>query len=221
MDITIKTMTKDDVRFGFPVPWHLQAYIGYVGRLRGDFGSDDTEFFTTWEDGDKSLWTETFSDEFDNIINTLRKVGMPLNSRRDLKKYISSNPDCKSMLEGGEGEGIVRIDTDLYSYIIRLIPIKDDYNLYVYVYKRTFFDSYINRAKKGIRFIDKHYNELFRIQNGEKIVVNTWDGQKEWECWYIDEYHTIINGGTYHICQFAEMHEDGSYRPQGKEENNG
>ena len=59
-----------------------------------------------------------------------------------------------------------------------------------------------------IRFIDSHYNELFRIPDGGKIRITLNNGeQAERTCKYIDDYHTSIDGTSYHICEFAEIME--------------
>lgn len=68
---------------------------------------------------------------------------------------------------------------------------------------------------KEIRFIDPHYNELFRIPDGGRIVVTRPEGEmypgvcEQWigTCKFLDECHTEINGECYHICQFAEIQE--------------
>ena len=45
--------------------------------------------------------------------------------------------------------------------------------------------------QKEIRFIDSHYNELFRIKDGESITVKFSDGSmSDRKCTYIDDYHT-------------------------------
>ena len=56
-----------------------------------------------------------------------------------------------------------------------------------------------------IRFIDSHYNELFRIKDGESITVKFSDGSvSDRKCTYIDDYHTKIGHNVFHICEFAE-----------------
>jgi len=61
---------------------------------------------------------------------------------------------------------------------------------------------------KTIRFIDSHYNTLFRIPDKTSITVTYPDGHTENKfCKYLDEYHTEINGTCYHICQWAELME--------------
>ena len=71
--------------------------------------------------------------------------------------------------------------------------------------------------KKEIRFIDSHYNELFRIKDGESITVKFSDGSmSDRKCTYIDDYHTKIGYDVFHICEFAELMERGgsTYRPK-------
>lgn len=61
---------------------------------------------------------------------------------------------------------------------------------------------------KEIRFIDSHYNELFRIPDNSKINIKYPDGHiEERICKYLDDYHTSINGTCFHICQWAEIME--------------
>ena len=58
---------------------------------------------------------------------------------------------------------------------------------------------------KEIRFIDPHYNERFKIKDGEQILISYPDGEKKaLTCKFIDEYHVIVGHIPYHICQFAE-----------------
>ena len=75
--------------------------------------------------------------------------------------------------------------------------------------------------QKEIRFIDSHYNELFRIKDGESITVKFSDGSmSDRKCTYIDDYHTKIGYNVFHICEFAELMERGgsTYRPKGTPE---
>ena len=74
----------------------------------------------------------------------------------------------------------------------------------------------MDNDKKEIRFIDSHYRELFRIPDGESIVITYLDGkQLEKECTFLDEYHTKVGINYFHICQFAERMEaiGATYQP--------
>lgn len=69
---------------------------------------------------------------------------------------------------------------------------------------------------KMIRFINSHYDDLFRIEDGKYIQVNFRDHAVLKRCFYVDEYHAKIDGVVYHICQFAEMMEKANvtYNPE-------
>lgn len=68
-------------------------------------------------------------------------------------------------------------------------------------------DAYPN-GERSIRIIDSSYNDLFRIPDGENIVLLTMAGERRiLSCKYIDEYHAQIGDSTLHICQFAEIME--------------
>ena len=60
--------------------------------------------------------------------------------------------------------------------------------------------------ENSIRFIDSGYNEKFRVNDGDKILIHTRNGTTlERECKYIDDYHTQIGSDVFHICEFAEL----------------
>ena len=98
-----------------------------------------------------------------------------------------------------------------YSYLIRLQPYKGEENLFIYCYRRDWLDSHMKQAEKGIRFITPHYDEKFRVADGDSVRIRCQDGRVlDRVCRYIDECHVEVGTGwdnLYHICQFAEMME--------------
>lgn len=59
--------------------------------------------------------------------------------------------------------------------------------------------------EKKIRFIDSHYNDLFKIKDGGSIRLVHRDGVEFIiACRYIDDTHCYIGKNVYHICQHAE-----------------
>ena len=90
------------------------------------------------------------------------------------------------------------------------------YNFYCLCYVKEWLDKHIEEANRDIRFIDSHYKELFRIPDGERIIVTDRDGKTEsYPCRYIDSYHTEVGRNLFHICEFAERMEQGgcTYAP--------
>lgn len=110
--------------------------LGCIGHLRGDFGSDGKEFWTTWFphlcDG---LNDDGFKDIFDAVINKLREPGSVLCSRSDMYSCCRCQPDCKIQHPYGERWGF-RILTRDYAIYLRCMPHCGDYNFYVYCYDK-------------------------------------------------------------------------------------
>ena len=75
---------------------------------------------------------------------------------------------------------------------------------------------------REIRFIDRFYNTLFMLPDGENIILTDSRGRASvLPCQYVDPCHALIGHSTYHICQFAEIqeHKGRVYRPEHPREN--
>lgn len=154
--------------------------------------------------------TGEYKAEFDEVINSLREEGDILHNRRALAKYCYCTPQSRMQEEPGYYG--VRVDTEKYAYLLRLNPDRGEYNLYCYCYRRDWLDQHLKDAEKGIRFIDSHYKELFRIPDGGKVKIHySWNEDQIRTCRYIDDYHVEIGSNLYHICEFAERMEYGGH----------
>lgn len=206
MEMTIRPMLPEERKYTYAQSRQIMGQTGSIGRLRGDFGSSGQEFFTSWDDHQTSLKTDEFKSEFDDVIGTLRRD--MLRSRGEMSRYGRDNPD--SSFDGNyTREYGFRVDTENHSYLVRLNPTKGDYNLYVFCYKRDWLDSHLQSAAKGVRFIDPHYKERFRIADGDKVRITAKNGEtSDRVARYIDEYHVELSSGSvsnlFHICEFAE-----------------
>ncbi|MDD4474933.1 MAG: hypothetical protein PHV95_03950 [Eubacteriales bacterium] len=188
----------------------LKMQCGSIGYLRGDFDSSGNMFHTTWFDHRESHKTEEFKAELDKIINTLRydeQYGGLLSNRSTMSEFCQEQKE--SVFEGNYcTEYGFRVDTENHAYLIRCNPSQGDYNFYVFCYISKWLDNHMKNAEKGIRFIDPNYNEQFRINDGEKIIITRSDGENlSKTCRYIDETHLEVGKELYHICQFAELME--------------
>lgn len=201
----INNMKPEERKYAYKLSQQISMQTGLIGYLRADMDSNGEEFFSSWTDFRENLKTQKFRDEFESVINSLREDKGVLSNRTTLSKYCFSHSESSF---GNEREYGIRVDTEQYAYLMRLNPNKGEYNLYCYCYVKEWLDSHIEAAKKGIRFIDSSYNELFKIEDGEKITVtSSWGEVNEYPCMYIDEYHTEVGNQLYHICQFAELME--------------
>ena len=203
MDMEIRGLSAEERKYTYTQSTQIAAQTGCIGHLRADLGRGEA-FFSSWEDHGGDEKTQAFKDEFDSVINTLRKDF--LKSRSDLSKYCYAHPESSF---GNDREWGIRVNTAQYSYLMRLNPNKGEYSLYCYCYRRDWLDHHLEKARRGIRFITPYYEEKFRVPDGDQIRINYPDGDiRDRTVRYIDDYHVEIGGGfasnMYHICELAE-----------------
>lgn len=205
-----RAMIEAEDKYTFRQSTQISMQTGLIGHLRADMDTDGNGFFSSWFDFREELKTDKFKAEFDDVINSLREEGDILHNRRALAKYCYCTPQSRMQEEPGYYG--VRVDTEKYAYLLRLNPDRGEYNLYCYCYRRDWIDQHLKDAEKGIRFIDSHYKELFRIPDGGKIKIRySWNEERVRTCRYIDNYHVEIGNNLYHICEFAELVEHGGH----------
>lgn len=211
MELTFRTATPAERLYSASQSMQLKGQTGCVGHLRAGTGMDAQGFLKTWQSHRQDLDTEEFQAEFEIVLNTLvggGQYGGFLKSRDAMRDFCQEHPE--SSFDDGFAFGF-RADTAQYSYLIRLNPYKEEENLSLYCYRRDSLERHMKQAEKGIRFITPHYEEKFRIADGDMVRIRCPDGRRlDQECRYIDEYHVEVGKGwdnLYHICQFAEMME--------------
>ena len=137
MEMTFRSMKPEEMKYSYTQSSQIQGQTGCIGHLRVDMDSDGESFFSTWEDHRGYLKTEAFKTEFDQVINRLRfgagdENGFRkeddncfLKNRSALARYCWSQPSARMDTED-ENYGF-RVDTDAYTYMFHLNPLKGDY----------------------------------------------------------------------------------------------
>ena len=148
-------MKIDEDKYTFRQSSQISSQTSLIGYLLADMDTDGNGFFSSWNDYRKDLKTDEFKQEFDDVINSLREEGDILHNRKDLAYYCYTNPQSKMPTE--QDYYGVRVDTDKYTYLLRLNPNKGEYNLYCYCYVKDWLNGHMKDAAKGIRFINSHY----------------------------------------------------------------
>lgn len=206
MEMTIRPATKMERMYLYTQSQQIMEQTGCIGHLRADMDTDGKGFFSSWEDHSNHLKTEEFKAEFNDVINALRfdkAYGGILKTRQAMAAYCTVHPE--SQFESVFG---FRADTEKYSYLLRLIPMRGEYNLYCYCYRRDWLDQHLSNAVRGIRFITPSYQELFRVEDGDMVRITTKLGEfRDRTARYIDDYHVELRGpngdNLYHICEFG------------------
>ena len=102
---------------------------GCVGHLRGDFGKSGGEFWTSWFDHQPELKSTAFHDEFQNVVDSLRKQdGL-------LRNFASMSRGCRDGLACEDSFGF-KAESPHYTYCLRCTPRRGDYNFYLYAYDK-------------------------------------------------------------------------------------
>lgn len=102
-----------------------------IGHLRGDFGRDGNEFWTSWFDWRPEMKTTEFRDELQQVVNDAR-TGI-IKNFRSICKHTGTDlsPWYGRPCYGSE------LETKEYLYLLRTIPTQGDYNLYLYCFKKS------------------------------------------------------------------------------------
>ena len=115
----VKILKPEERNYTYSQSQQISMQTGCIGHLRADMDTSGEGFFSSWDDFRKDLKTQEFKDEFDELINELRKEGGFLKNRTTLAKFCNTHPEAsfgKDVL-GKEREFGVRVNTDSYAYM--------------------------------------------------------------------------------------------------------
>ena len=139
-DFTLRPMTIPERKYSYAQSSQLQGQTGNIGHLRGDFGSNDNLFYTTWFDARPQLKSDEFKQDLDDVINAMRseEYGLLQNSVA-MRSFGRANKD--SEMQGNyTTEFGFRADTEKYAFLLRCIPVRGDYNFYCFCYVKEWLD---------------------------------------------------------------------------------
>lgn len=90
-------------------------------------------------------------------------------------------------------EYVFRLDTEQYTYFLRLCPDDLEYDFELLSYRRDLFDLHMEQAEKGIRFITPNFKEMFMIPDGDRIRIITGGGEiRDRVARFVDEYRVEL-----------------------------
>lgn len=202
-EYTLKPLSRAEKLYAYKQSQQIAGQTGYYGYLHGDFDKSD-KFNNVFEYYNGAVVREHFDEERNNVIDFLED-NICSNSRK-MRDFCYSHKEAAINGNFGEEYGF-RIDVGNQTLIVRFNPFPEgDYNCYIFAYDKHLLDRHMKKAAKDIRFIRSDYSLMFKLEDGDKIMIKYPDGaNKLQECRFIDEYHTQIGGSIYHICQFAEL----------------
>lgn len=207
-EYTLKPLTKTERLYAYKQSQQIAAQTGFYGYYHGDFGKSGEDYNAVWFNNNDNNMTDDFRNDLAEIMEVLGKKGKPFYDRQTMQAFCRDNADAVFKGNFGDEYGF-RMNTEHYTYIIRMKPFySGDYDFYVFAYESRWLDNHIQKVSKDIRFIRPDYKPLFKLEDGDEIMIKYPDGLKKLQvCRFIDEHHTQIGNSIYHICQFAELME--------------
>lgn len=216
MEISIKPLKYYEQEYTYRQSSQIGGQTGNKLLLTGEISSGQINV----KRDVLSPGAETVSaEELSEILRFMETDEKGLLSSRDaMAAFAKEYPDNKIKRENPDSGSITeygfRMDTEKHTYLFRCNP---EQKFYCLCYDKNLLDKHIEKAQRGIRFIDSQYNELFRIPDGKQIIVTDAVGEKhDFVCRYIDNYHAEVGRNLFHICEFAERMEriGGAYSPK-------
>jgi hypothetical protein len=153
----------------------LDQKIGCIGSLTANLNTGTPEFESAWRSRTSRLNTPEFTDEFNEMIGTLRQ-GI-LKSPAELRACCAAYPDSilKDSPSADTRHGF-RIDTGRYSYMLVCSFRSADCRLWLNAFSFLALDRHMREARSGIPILDQQGHERFRMPDGGKLRVTSQDG---------------------------------------------
>ena len=147
---SLQEIGEDEELLSFSSSSQEQACIGH---LRGDFGRG-TEFWTAWWDHHEELKGQEFKDELDHLVNSLRESG-PLKDLRSMERFCREHAQARMSPKAGTEYYGFRVDTPQRRYYLRFLPLRGNYNFYIYCYQTDKFERAAELPPKEVEMSDK------------------------------------------------------------------
>lgn len=149
-DYTLEPAKADDEEYIYT--GSASVGRGYIGRLRGDFGRNGTEFWSTWENGSDELNTIEFRVEFDDVLRYLKeRSDTPILKDRRTMQHICGLHGGYKLTDKFADIQLFKIATEKYTYFIRCFYGVGDYNFYIFAYNNEKLRKY-----KDIKIVEKY-----------------------------------------------------------------
>lgn len=168
----------------------LNVKTGRIRYLTANLNDTAPLFTLSWYDCVQELNTMEFTDDFNNMIDTLRQ-GM-LKSPLELQKYCSAHPDSTLLFNSEIRHGF-RVNTGRYSYLLVCSFYPTECRLWLNAFSFLALDQHMREARNGIPILDLHENERFRMQDGGKLKAISSNGHPIfWTVRYLDKEHAVL-----------------------------
>lgn len=129
-----QTITEEEKPLVYSKYYLVDEPSNRIGYLRGYLDNSGC-MPTTWFDDKADMKTPWFHEEFNALVQWVRQCWMK--DRKALVRFCYSYTGDSLPLNDDFGSVACKVETDRFSYYIRLNPSVGDYNIYIYCYTNT------------------------------------------------------------------------------------
>lgn len=199
----------------FPNCKEIGRLVGFVCRIRGNFGNDGNHLTTTvFPDGSDAFHTS----DIDPFWNELKMAFAALRGHHALQGFLENRAQmisfCKNTateentLCNGNCFGY-RFDTGIYTYMICCYPNKMAFDFEVYMYVTAKLDDHLRKCEEGIRIVDTNGRVTLQVKEGTRVRLITHGGEtRDMTIRYAGHFFFVTDAewgaDHYHIDDFAQ-----------------
>lgn len=165
MNFTSEQLLPEQRRLLFALDKNDPYASNKIGYLRGDFGKDDNEFYSTWFDSNVQLKCSHFKDILDELIIELRgdfELSL-LKNRKKMADICSKHPDNRLTEYWNTETFGFYLKKGQYQFFVKCYPGVGDYNFYVHCFSEN------PQRDELFTKMDNELNILDRILSAMKI----------------------------------------------------
>lgn len=194
-DFQFRAASVEEVKYAQVQPHLLIEATGAVGYFCGDADLP----WNGWKTLNNDRYNDTAKADVGAVMRHIEKQDFdPASGSGIINCFDAICAVCETELFCDEEvERVFRLDTDKYTYMIRLLPSVnhiDDDNYFVYCYVRDEFDSHLFNARKGVTLYKGIDEPMFTVADGDEVAVLDAKGKIEaiFSCRYVSDAAYII-----------------------------
>lgn len=129
----LQPIAPEETPYFYPIAETHIKERGFIGHLRGDFGSNGEQFWMSWWDHHGERKPPAFYEELAAFVQHLQQQGL-LHNLSSMQAYCRQHPEAR--IPGAWHPDVCGfcLQTTQYRYYIRCFPYRGDYNFYIYCY---------------------------------------------------------------------------------------
>ena len=147
-EYTLKPLSRAEQLYAYKQSQQIAGQTGCFGYYHGDFGESGVDYNAVWFGNSNVEMTDDFRNDLAEVMEEFgneSKAVHPFADRKAMSAFCLQNRNAAMKGNFSEEYGF-RLDTERYSYFIRMEPHqKGDYDFYVFAYETRWLDRHMKK----------------------------------------------------------------------------